>query len=141
LENENSNKVTYRELDAFFRKDHLHKAKIVNGQKVTGFRQDLRIIERYLDVALEFFGDQLSDEIAYSDLERFKKQLVNTPTRTGGERSVSDVNQHLRRVRRLFNIAIEQGWLDANPFKRGRSLIQESLETQRTRILTIDEES
>ena len=59
----------------------------------------------------------------------------------GRPRSVSDTNHHLKRVRKLFKVAIEQGWLATDPFKRGGSLIVESFEVERTRILTGEEET
>jgi integrase len=140
IENEFSDRKTYRQLDAFFRQTYVHEAKFVGGKKTTGFRQDLRIVNIYLDQALDYFADRYLDEITYTDLRGYKDKIANTRTIHGRERSVSDVNQNLRRVRRLFNIAIEEGWLTVNPFKRGTSLITDSFEVERTRILSVEEE-
>ena len=150
--------VTFRQLDAFFRAEYVHEAKFVGGQKVSGFRQSVDTVNRYLDVALEFVGDRDINLITYADLQAFKGAVLSTPTQRGGkrskmtsffaprtqqggQRSVSDTNHFLKRLRRLFAVATEQGWLTVNPFNRGSSLIADSFEVQRTRILSSDEES
>jgi hypothetical protein len=134
IENEKEGRVTYRQLDQFFRKEYLHAAKFVNGQKISGFRQPLGVVKNYLDGLLNHFGDRPIESITYADLQEFKKKIAALPTgRLSGVRSVSDVNLYLKRLRRLFNIAIEQGWLSVNPFNRGGSLINESFEVERTR--------
>jgi len=134
-----SNQKTYRELDFFYRETYIHAAKFAGDHKVSGFRQDRRIIENYLDRALRHFADRDLDSITYADLADYKRRITAMPAR-GSQRSVSDVNHHLRYVRRLLNIAIEQGWLDRSPFKAGGALIVESIEVQRTRILSPNEE-
>lgn len=121
IESEKSERKTYRQLDEFFRERYLHVAKFVGGKKISGFRQNLKIVESYLDIALAEFKDIYLDEINYARVEKYKVKLQNTRTIHNNERSVSDVNQNLRRLRRMFNIAVEQEWLMVNPFKRGGS--------------------
>ena len=140
VDNELTEKKTYAELDAFYRKEYVHAAKIVGGKKVSGFRQDTRTVKRYLDRGLEFFGSMPLADITYDHCRRYKLEIEAMPAR-GKHRSVSDVNHHLKRVRRLFKIAIEQGWLASDPFERGGSLIIETFEVERTRVLTRDEET
>src|SRR4051812_17620489 len=48
-EAERIGRKTYRELDRFYRRNHLHKAKFVGDHKISGFRQDLGCLELYLD--------------------------------------------------------------------------------------------
>lgn len=143
IENESSDRQTYRQLDRYFREHYVHAAKFVGGKKLSGFRQDISTVERYLDRALEFFGDRQLDAITYADLRQYKLHIESMPkgNHGTGERSISDTNHHLKRVRRLFNIAIEQGWLDKSPFDKGGSLIIESFEVERTRIISPAEES
>lgn len=140
IEDDARERRTYAQLDAFYRKEYVHAARFVGGQKITGFRQNLKVVEHYLDAAKGFFADQFVEDIGYPDLENFKKSIANKRTIHDKPRSVADVNQHLRRLRRVLNVAIEQGWLVINPFKKGRSLISESFETERTRTLTAAEE-
>ena len=140
IEAEKSDRKTYRQLDRFFRDKYVHEAKFVNGKKLSGFRQDIDTVERYLDRALDFFGDRFIDSIAFADLQDFKDKIANLPVRGNGQRSMSDLNHHLKRLRRLLNVAVEQGWLSVNPFTRGSNLVVESFEVERTRILSSDEE-
>ncbi|MDI1241221.1 MAG: site-specific integrase [bacterium] len=135
-----SDRRTFRELDSFFRTEFVHEARFVGGKKVSGFRQSIDTVEHYLDAALNFFGDRWIDEITFADLQRFKKSIEDKPTQHGKVRSVSDTNHFLKRLRRLFAVAIEQGWLEKNPFNRGSNLIIESFETERTRTLSPPEE-
>jgi len=141
IERELSDRKTYRELDRFYRREYVHAAKFVGGKKISGFRQSVDTVSMYLDRGLAFFGDRPIDEITFADLRAYKAAVERSATMHGRPRSVSDVNHHLKRVRRLFAVAVEQGWLSVNPFVRGGSLIIESHETERTRILSPAEES
>lgn len=146
IERENGSRKTYAFADQWFRDEYVHAAKFVGGKKQSGFRQDTKSVERYLDRARDFFGKRYLDEITFADLRRYKLHIEQLPARSGGsktvwQRSVSDVNHHLKRVRRLFNVAVEQGWITVNPFARGSHLVTDSFETERTRILTAAEET
>ncbi|MEO5860224.1 MAG: site-specific integrase [Pyrinomonadaceae bacterium] len=136
-----SEQKTFRELDAFYRREYVHEAKFVGGKKISGFRQSTATVENYLDAALDYFGDRMIDEITFADLREYQKLIASRKTRHDKERSVSDTNHFLKRLRRLFAVGVEQGWLDKNPFNRGSQLIIESHETERTRILSLDEEA
>lgn len=135
-----ANDVRYSDLDAFYRREYVHKAKFVGERKISGFRQKISGIENYLDRALAFFGQRPLVGISYNDLREYKLHVESIPAR-GHRRSVADTNHHLKQVRRLLNVAIEQGWLAVNPFSRGRALIVSSFEAERTRILTREEEA
>lgn len=141
IESENSDRQTYRQLDEYFRSKYVHEAKFVSGQKLSGFRQDIKTVERYLDRALEHFTDRQIDSITYADLQNYKHEIASRLTVHGKQRSMSDINHHLKRLRRLLTVAVEQGWLVKNPFNRGGSLIEESFEVERTRILSVAEET
>lgn len=132
---------TFNQLDVYYRKTYVHEAKFVSGQKVSGFRQSLDAVNHYLNAALAYFGNRPLDEITFADLQKFKAMIMERPTVHDRQRSVSDTNQFLKRLRRLFTVAVEQGWLAVNPFKRGGSLITESFEVQRTRVLSAAEET
>lgn len=137
---EASDRKTYRELDQFFRDQYVHDAKFVGGKKISGFRQSTATVERYLDRALDFFGHRELDAITYADLRDYKLHIQNLKTERAAPRSVSDTNHHLKRVRRLFKIAIEQSWLTVDPFAKGSPLITDTFEVERTRVLTPAEE-
>lgn len=132
---------TYRDLDTLYRRDYLHKARIVDGIKISGYRQPLESIRPYLDRALEHFGDRLLSSITYADLESYKRKVAALPTKHGRRRSASDVMHHLSFLRRLFNVAVQHDLIIESPFKRGSNLISRAAETERTRILSRDEET
>jgi integrase len=143
INRELTGRKTYAELDGFYRETYVHPAKFVGGQKVSGFRQKMVAVNHYLDAALQYFGERPLDEISFSDLQNFKASIADKPVERNKKlfpRSVSDVNHHLKKLRRLFNVAVEQDWLEKNPFNRGSNLIQVSLEVERTRILSANEE-
>lgn len=55
-------------------------------------------------------------------------------------RKFSSVHRELSRLRKIFNVALRQGWIIVNPFSQGESLIQPGMETARLRICSFDEE-
>jgi integrase len=140
VESEKTDRKTFRQLDEFYRGKYVHKARFVGDRKLSGFRQNLDSVNYYLDAALNFFGDRFIDEIGFGDLQKFKEEIVNKPTIHNRQRSVSDTNQYLKRLRRVLNVAVEQGWLNVNPFNRGKGLINHSFEVERTRVLSYKEE-
>jgi integrase len=50
------------------------------------------------------------------------------------------VNRELEVLRRVFNVAVREGWMFKNPFNMGDSLISKADEKQRQRILSYEEE-
>lgn len=132
---------TFADAVKYFETHYLKSARFVRGQYAGGYRQSLASVSVYLKAAASFFGSRPLCGIAYSDLQEYKRLIEQTPTIHARPRSVADVNHHLKMVRRIFNIAIEQGWLDVSPFKRGGPLINETAAVERTRVLTRSEES
>ncbi len=141
IDREQSGRKTYREADAYYRERYVHDAVIVDGQVLSGFRQSLDTVNRYLDRALEYFKDAYLNEITHFAVEQYARTIRRLPVRENEQRSVSDINHHLKRLRRIFKIAIQKGWLVADPFTLGDPLIKESSEPQRTRTLSVEEES
>ena len=50
------------------------------------------------------------------------------------------MNRELGILRRIFNVALREGWITKSPFNAGESLISPASERRRERILTLDEE-
>lgn len=65
---------------------------------------------------------------------RYEKREKTRP------RALATVHRELERLRRIFNIAVRQGWLEVSPFMRGDSLISHAQENERVRILSAAEE-
>jgi integrase len=72
-------------------------------------------------------------------INRFRQQRLNTLTIYGNQRSIASVNKELGKLKRMFNIAIQEQWLVRNPFSNGESLI--GAEEHRTRVLSLEEEA
>lgn len=133
-------KITFSDLAEFYEAKYVIPAKYVNERKVEGLR-DIKHIKAFLRYYREFFGGKRLKDITYADLCSFKNKRLNSPTKSGKPRSVTTVNRELAALRRMFSIAVQQDWLQKNPFKSGEPLIQVSAERKRERILTKEEEA
>lgn len=119
----------------------------LDNQKVSGLRSGDKL--RSLAPAIkEILGNQLLGSITHSDLELFKQDRLATPTRrlkdskgnNIGPRSLASVHRELALLRRIFNIAEREGWINRSPFRKGESLISQAKERRGTRVLSQDEE-
>ncbi|MEO7672978.1 MAG: hypothetical protein ABIU09_02745, partial [Pyrinomonadaceae bacterium] len=100
VELESTDRKTFSQLDQFYREKYVHTARFVSGQKVSGFRQSIDAVNHYLNAALKHFGSRMIDEITFADLQKFKSIILERPTQHNRQRSVSDTNQFLKRLRR-----------------------------------------
>ena len=85
-------------------------------------------------------GNRNLRDIMNGDLRAYRSLGIRTKTRRNSECSITTVNRELAYLRRMFNIAMKQGWIVRNPFNSGDALILTSCERRRERILTLDEE-
>lgn len=129
--------LTLRELAEFYRKNYLHKAIYVGDKKVSGVR-GLESAIYALNPVVEYFGSYRIKDITYGDINRYKQFRLSTPTKHGTQRNVATVNKELGKLKRMFNIAIQEQFLARSPFSNGVSLITD--EEHRTRVLSFDEE-
>jgi integrase len=132
-------KLTFSHLADYYEQNYVIPAKIVNGQKIEGLRS-LKTAKYYLSLYREFFGNKRLVEITYDNLRRFRSIRLETITKRKKTRSIAAANRELAYLRRIFNIALRQDWINSNPFSNGDTLFQISAEQKRERILTIDEE-
>jgi integrase len=79
-------------------------------------------------------------QITYGDILTYRNERLNTETHYKKARTIATTNRELASLRRIFNIAFRQGWIERNPVNCGESLIDVSAERRRVRTLTIDEE-
>lgn len=96
--------------------------------------QDMRILATFSEI---FKGRNLN-EIPPMLLEQAKKRLLNEPIAKGGTRKASTVNQKFSVLRRVFSLAVENGYLNANPLTHVRKLKQDE---PTDRVLFADEET
>lgn len=51
------------------------------------------------------------------------------------------MNRELSKLKRMLNLALQEQWIQRNPFSNGGSLISAADETHRERVLSLAEES
>lgn len=148
-----SSQMTFQDLASHYQQTYLIEPEYVDGRKVAGLRNKYDF-EKRLEVLKGFFRNQKIRSITYGDLKRFRSVRLKTPVVVGRntrgteakgnpttrQRSIASVNRELSLLRRIFSVAVENGWLLKNPFMMGSPLITMSEEKPRERILTKEEE-
>lgn len=145
--------MTFAQLADYYQRTYLVEPEYVDGRKIAGLRSKYEL-ELQLKVLRRYFGNRKIKPITHGDLERYKTARLKTPIVLGKntrgtdkpgnpiqrQRSITTVHRELALLRRVFNVAIQNGWLTKNPFMMGGPLINPGDEKQRERILTRDEE-
>lgn len=124
--------LTFAQLAERYLETKVVEAVYIGERKVAGMKHPDQVRRRVRQIA-EYFGPSLVQQITYADLEAYKLHLVNKPTRTGGQRSIYDVNHHLRHLRAILNFALRNRWLRENPFHLGDPLVNAADELPRDR--------
>lgn len=132
-------KLTFNDLVDFYEKHYAIPAKFVDDRKVEGMR-DLRRVKGFIKQFKDYFGKMKLKQIGYEEIVAFRNFRLSIPTHYKKTRNIATMNRELSNLRRIFNIAIRQGWISRNPVNMGEPLIDRSAERRRDRILTLDEE-
>ncbi len=131
--------MTFEQLADFYEKTYIIDPKYVNGRKVAGLKSKRNAI-LYLGDLRAYFGKQKIQSITRSQIEEYKITRIDTPRKqTDKPRSLAGIHRELALLRRMLNVAKEEGWLTRNPF--GKGLISPADEVVRDRILTRQEEA
>jgi integrase len=93
----------------------------------------------YVPIIKAFFGNKRLYQISPLDVENYKKQRKETPTRAKKPRSEVAVNRELETLRHIFNKAVDWGFMEKNPFDKFRDPILFKEDENRVRYLTEDE--
>lgn len=134
-----SSSLTFNDLADFYKVHYCKPAEYVDGKKVSG----LRDVQRAQSVLVRFrayFGKRRLRDISYSDIRSYYMMRLKQPTHYDNPPSIATMNRELGVLRRIFNIAVREGWLSRNPFSAGEPLISPASERRRERILSLDEE-
>jgi integrase len=132
-------KITFSYLADYYERHFCQPAVYRNGRKVSGLRDPNRS-KGVLVQCRRFFGNQKLRSIKYDDLVAYKQLRLNGITHLKKQRSLSSLNRELGILRRIFNVALAQGWILRNPFNCGEALIQPSADGVRSKVLTVEEE-
>jgi len=147
-EKEKAKEKTLFQLCDYFADNHIKPPVYVGHRKVAGYAQNHRSMKSDIEQFKAFFGNVPLSLIGYPDLMRFANFLAGTTDgRVKSDRpaqflGAATINKKLGFLRHLLNIAVDElDWLAKSPFKRGAKLIHKSAETERSRIMTFEEES
>lgn len=146
-------KMTFAQLADFFEKNYLLDPEYQDDRKVKGYRSKYEIGLR-LTILRQYFGSKKIRAITHGHINAFRSDRLKTPVVYGKntrgtdkpgqvkerKRSLGTVHKELGLLRRVLNVAVQNGWLIRNPFSMGDSLINPSDEKQRERIITKEEE-
>jgi integrase len=132
-------KMTFKDLADYYEKHYVKPAKFIDNRKIEGMRNYKRVLG-FLKVFRAYFSQMKIKEISYEQILAFRNHRLTVPTHYKKNRDIATMNRELSNLRRIFNIAIRQGWLLRNPINAGEPLIDRSAERRRERILTLNEE-
>lgn len=134
------NQLTFNDLASFYEKRYLHEAVYIGGQKVSGLR-DVARPKALLKHFRAFFGKKKLRELSYGDLVSYRDSRFKVHTQYKRQRTIASWNREAAVLRRVLNVACQQGWMLKNPFHCGDPLIIVSAERRRERILSVAEEA
>jgi integrase len=119
--------------------EHFCKPAVyVGGRKAEGLRNWQRVAT-YVKNIRAHFGRRLVHSLTLGDLKRYRQARLQTPTQHGGQRTLTAVNREMEYLRRLLNIAAEEGWIQRTPFAPG--LVSKADERCRERVVSPEEEA
>lgn len=132
-------KLTFNDLADYYEKHYAKPAKFVDDRKIEGMR-DVSRVKGFIKLFREYFGKMKIKQIGYEEIVAFRSYRLSIKTHYKKTRNIATMNRELSNLRRIFNIAIRQGWLTRNPVNMGEPLIDRSAERRRTRVLSLEEE-
>jgi integrase len=132
-------KLTFNDLIVYYEKHYAKPARFIENRKVEGLR-DLGRVKGFLNQFKQYFGKMKLRQISYGDILIYRNQRLNTQTHYKKARTIATMNRELASLRRVFNIALRQGWIERNPINSGESLIDISAERRREKTLSLNEE-
>jgi hypothetical protein len=125
-------KVTFRQL-AQHAKDNIYVAAVYDDQetKITGVRSVVPA-HACLNNLVAFFGDIDIKKINEKKLTDYQVARLTGTIKNLRKVTLSTVDRDLSKARRLFNIAVDEGWLLRSPFTKAvsRNLIHDAAELQ-----------
>jgi len=144
LETEGSDAIafsrrTFNDLADFYASHYCRPAEYLDGKKIAGLR-DVDRSKSCLDRFRAYFGSRRLRDITYRDLRSYYAARLKDQTHYKRPPTIATMNRELGILRRVFNVALREGWVTKSPFNAGESLISPASERRRERILTLDEE-
>lgn len=119
------------------KKTHLKEAVISNGKRVSGLKGFDSFGIHYLNPLVEKFGKAKIRLIKAHDVDVYRNERLTGETYKGTTRSIATVNRELSLLRKIFNLAVQDGVINFAP----KFSISMADETARERILDYAEQS
>lgn len=160
----NADKLTFSVLTEKYEKVELVEATYQNGIKIKG-RRSVSSVRSAIKPLKVYFGTRTIGSIKPSDIRAYKNERLSTPVvrevnvkyvvidpltgkkktlvtkeERSHQRKLATVNRELASLRAILNFAIDNDWLEKNPFQRMRGVISISAEVERDRVLSFEEE-
>jgi len=145
-----ADQMTFNDLAEYFTANYLKPAEYSSTRKISGMRSHKEATSHFKPVK-EWFGDKKIKSISHADIINYKLHRLKTPIitvkkdaegkpiETQRPRTITTVNRELSLLRRVLQIAVDEGWLNRSPFAKG-DLISTADEVKRERILSRQEE-
>jgi integrase len=133
-------KMKFDDLADYCEKHFYKPAVYADGRRIEGVRSVLSAKSQLKALRL-FFGKRLIRTISNATLREYRIQRLSTVSpMTKAKISLTTVNRELTMMRRMINVALNEGWILRNPFRGSESLINAADEKRCERILTRAEE-
>lgn len=133
-------RMTFAQLADYYQERYLIAPVYVDGRKAAGLRSYKDGLRR-LAVLRLYFAKRKIAKLTYGDIEKFKTDRLNVPTKTGGQRMLATIHRELALLRSMLRVALREGWIARSPFDGWKPLITTADERKRERILTREEEA
>jgi integrase len=93
--------------------------------------------KRHIEWWIKKIGKYSLSLISYDLIDKYRKELINTPTEHGGKRNPATVNRYMSSLSVVFTFALKQlGWIKENPMFRFTKLKESK---GRKRLLSLEE--
>jgi integrase len=138
-----TSRLTFAQLAKHYKERYATPAKYIENRKIAGLRSHVEV-SRIVEILASHFGTKKLRSVTHGDILHFKSQRLDTivkfkkaPPR---QRSIATVNRELTVLKRMFSIALREGWILRHPFSGSDTVISSSDENKRTRVISYEEE-
>lgn len=131
--------LTFEQLSEAYLRERVQPAVYSGDRKVAGMRAHRNTAQEVRRLC-EYWNPWRLADITHAAIDSYKRQRLATKNARGTERKISGLNHELRRLRAMLNFAIQNRWLQSNPFHHGPAIISPADEIPRDRPRGKDEE-
>lgn len=139
-----TSRLTFAHLAKHYKDHYATPARYIEGRKIAGLRSHVEV-KRIVNILADHFGTKKLRSITHGDILHFRAQRLDTKVRfkkaASRQRSIATVNRELTVLRRMFSIALREGWILKHPFSGSDTIISPADEIKRIRVLSDNEEA